>query len=356
MSSKKNNKKRSSLFKTQRETEHTRNTETYPDDHIEPIIPQYTAELAESLFSNSFSEEILIEDFKVHSFSFENTETILLEYNTTTQVLEKIGLGLHLFPESGCLELLSRRIICAGGIDVNCFKEVKNVFLINTGLREISEVSEMLFVKRKLRLLELNEYVYAIGGVKELRSRVDNAYTLKQDYRNSFSRYSIRLNEWVPLSEMPFPVELPGCFEINEKIYVTGGCILEDFMIVINKIQVYDVCAMTWNVLEIKIPENVYGHLCAKCEDNVIIIFGGVTEELTPNLQCWTWAASGISYLNNLPQGHEMFLPYYPSINHDEIFAFTEDNDLVLYNVKLSSWTISAMAAATGFSRCSLNL
>ena len=345
LSSKKSNNKSLSNPKSpkkHKETDYTRNTETYPEEVLEDLVyPLRKPELQSSSCSRSNSIVLQDDSSKVYSFAYLQTETFLIEYNTATHTLDKIGLGFHLFPESGCVQLHSGPIMCAGGIDLACHKEIKNVFMINPALQEIFEVSEMQFVKRKLRLLQVCEYVYAIGGVKELNIRTGNFCMLKQDYGNSFSRYSLKRNEWEMMEDLPQGVESPGCFYMNQKVYVSGGCFIQDFMVVIEDFQVYDVEMARWEIIELKLPKRIYGHLCATTEDDVIIIFGGINEEMESNYQSWVLGKSGISELNVLPQDNEMFLPFYPNVNKDEVFSFNEENELVLFNLKLSSWTVS---------------
>ena len=184
LSLKPSKKKSNKPSKKQKASEEIKTIETCAEE-----VPEKQLQIIE-LCSSSHNSS-LKEDFKIYSFDYLSSETILLEYNITKQSVDKISLGINLFPESGCLALTTGCIICAGGIDLTYHREVKNVFIINPFQKEIFEASEMLFVKRKLRLVQHLNFVYSIGGVKEKKIRNSNNYTSKQDYSNSFSRYCL---------------------------------------------------------------------------------------------------------------------------------------------------------------------
>ena len=323
--------------KKSRENEQTHVTETFPEELTDRFFLQQPEMVS---FFSSNSVNIDEEDYKVYALEYLDTETILLEYSISSHILEKISLDIHLFPESGSIRLSSGLIMCAGGIDLSYNSEIKNCFLINPDKREIIEICEMLYVKRKLRLVQVEDYVYAIGGVKESRIVENNHYTLKQDYNNSFSRYSITKNHWEALQDLPIGVEYPGCFEINRKIYVTGGCYIQNSPIILDKMQVYNILDGVWVTLEINLPKRLFGHLCAIVDNNKIIIVGGVTEESLSNSECWIFDTKNISEFNKIAEGYELFFPFYSNVFKGEIYCFSEENLLLMFNLRLSVWTI----------------
>lgn len=310
--------------------------EIFPEDIIQilPVLaPQYT--------SSSSSIKVIEDNYKLYSLDYSYTETFLLEYNTDTHLVDRVSLGVKLFPESGFLNLTANQLIISGGMDLDCGCEVKNVFILKVNTVEIVEVCPMLYVKRRLRLVQALNFVYAIGGVKQKNIRNGNQYTIKQDYSNSFSRYSLLKNEWELMSDLPISCESPACFASADKIYVMGGCFAVERFKVLDTIQVFDLNANAWSISDIKLPDKVYGHTCQALYEDCIIIFGGLNKHEDPNRSSWKFSTSKISLFNRLPAGCELYFPYCSYKNKNEVYSFNEANDLFTLNLKLSEWTIS---------------
>ena len=186
--------------------------------------------------------------------------------------------------------------------------------------------------------------MYAIGGVKEYNIRLENYSKIKQDYSNSFLKYSLSKDEWEKLEDLPIGLELPGCFELNCKLYVTGGLYIENSFVVLDSIQVYDIEEKKWSIFELKLPMTLYGHLCAVIDNSTVLILGGITDNHEVNAVCWTMRFNIFHRYNSLPRKHDTLFPYDYEIRNGEIFCFNEDNILFMLNTSLSSWTTSEIS------------
>lgn len=331
--------------------------ETCPEES--PDKPQLRpVQIFSPQLSRTPSIKVFEEDQKIYTFEFLDKQTVLIEYNTSNQALKKIELGICLYEEPGLVWLLSEKLMFAGGIDPASHQEVKSVFIIDPVLKEIFEACPMPFAKRNLRLVQLNDYIYAIGGVKELKIRKNNTFIYKQDYSNSFSRYSLNSNTWEILPDMVVQVENPGCCVWQGNIWVTGGYFIHNYQEITNLVQVFKPCDMTWETPQFSLNDKIFGHVCIVVGEEVLV-FGGIKEDDEPNEDCWkigcikdenmknTYESLSIEkrfsvnkLMCKVPSGYDTFFPMISWTGKNEVFCFNEDNILFVFNLQMNTWTV----------------
>ncbi|OMJ92911.1 hypothetical protein SteCoe_4250 [Stentor coeruleus] len=333
-----------------------KNIETCPEESPDkpPLRP---VQIFSPQLSISSSIKVIEEDQKIYTFEFLEKQTVLIEYNTSNQDIKKIELGISLYEESGLAWLLSEKLIFAGGINPTNHQEVKSVFIIDPVFKEIIEACPMPFPKRNLRLLQLNDYIYAIGGVKELKIRKNNTFIYKQDYSNSFSRYSLNNNTWEILPDMILQVEGPGCFIWQGNIWVTGGCFISSYHEITNQVQIFKINDMMWETAQFSLNDKLFGHICTVIDDE-ILVFGGIKENDELNENCWKIGYIKDEYMKNtcenksiekkivvnkliskVPSGYSTFFPMISWTSKNEVFCFNEDNILYIFNFQMNTWT-----------------
>lgn len=312
--------------------------DTCPEESPEkpPLMP---IEIFSPQLSRTPSITFFKEDKKIYTVDYQSPKTFLIEYNTSSQVIKKIDLGLHFYNESGFSLIDSKKLMFAGGIDLASHQEIKKVVIVDLVQETFFQAQDLLFPKRKLRLQQGSEYVYAIGGVKELKTRVYNTFTYKQDYSNSFSRYSINSNTWEILPDMPIKVEVPGCYFFQDQIWVTGGCYIHNIPEITSNIQIFHIKNMLWHIAEFKLPEKIFGHLCMP-KGNEVFVFGGIKNEDEYNEDCWRILDGKCEKVCKVPKDYDTFFPALPWGGNNEICCFNEDNDLFVLNLQLSIWTV----------------
>lgn len=314
-----------------------RNIETYASapsrQHSAKLVP-----IIAKQSSISESLRILQDSFKVYSIDYQDNATFLIEYNTSNQTLESTKLHSNLFIECGCAVLNEGEIMLAGGADLKTSNETSRVFFIDPESKTINEGCQMPFAKRRLRLLKTENYIYAIGGVKEVKIRSFNTFTMKQSYINSFLQYSIIDQTWVELEDLPVGIEFPGCFYLMGRIYVTGGSIVGNYSEITDNIQVYEVVNRNWKILELKLPFGVYGHMCEVVENGAVVIFGGTNTESRNNLVCLKYENEVFKEFYAISDEKELFLPLYCCSNISEIYSFNEENELFILDHIKAEW------------------
>ncbi|OMJ73493.1 hypothetical protein SteCoe_27791 [Stentor coeruleus] len=335
-----------------------KNIETCPEESPDkpPLKPVQI--FSPQLSRTPSSIKVLEEDQKIYTFEFLEKQTVLIEYNTSNQALKKTELGISLYEESGFAWLLSEKFFLAGGIDSGSHQEVKSVFIIDPVLKEIFEACQMPFAKRNLRLVQLNDYIYAIGGVKELKTRKNNTFIYKQDYSNSFSRYSLNNNTWETLPDMVIQVENPGCYIWQGNIWVTGGYFIHNYHEITNQVQVFNLCDMVWETAQFSLNDKLFGHVCVVVNEEVLV-FGGIKENDELNEDCWKIGYIKDQNMKNIcekqilekefvvnkliskmPSGYDTFFPMISWTGKNEIFCFNEDNILFVFSLQMNTWTV----------------
>jgi len=301
----------------------------------------YTYEEAEPEILHASSSEEAVEESKLFLYCFNDPEvpTKLLQYEANSHQLETLDLPLKLYSECGIVCFNNSRVIFAGGYDLFCSSEVKNCFVLECSGGELSEISSLPSARRRLRLIQVEDSVYAVGGVREIQTRTDFAKAIYQDYSESLSKYLPREDKWEQLPDLPKGVEFPAVYSVASKIYVCGGLQIEgNSNHVLDEIQTFDVQKSAWSVLGVKLPVPLFLHQAVFCGE-FVVIFGGNDGEENVH-KTFMLKDEKIKEMASLPEKHCSSFPYSVLRDGLQIFTFNEDNFLYTLNTSLSCWTV----------------
>jgi N-acetylneuraminic acid mutarotase len=209
---------------------------------------------------------------------------------------------------------------------------------------EITELPPMKTAKRRLRLLYHEKFVYAIGGVREKTVKEQNFRGTRLDYSNSFERYSLENSSWEDLEDLPRGVEYPGCFVLNNSLYVTGGSYISgQDPLIVDSVQIFDLATETWISHSLELPISLYTHMCAQLEDDRVIIFGGADEEDDNNYECYIFDGNSFKQVCSLPENSATAFPYYSVVFNNEVITYNDENDIFTYSVSSDSWYTTSL-------------
>lgn len=261
---------------------------------------------------------------------------MIFEYNLTLAQIEKIEIPVRLFQECAMIEIYSGDIWCAGGLDSEMNQEVKNCLLINPLVREIHEMASLVNAKRRARLIEFDNVIYCIGGVREKVERTEKLLKVYQEYSKNFESFSFSSNKWQELPCLPFGVEYPACCVLHTDIYVCGGGCVNGFdFTLVDHIQVFSITSLTWKLSPLKLLEPVYGALSIQINPAEFLIIGGSQSHSS---KCSTYKCNG-KQLELISENttSNLFLPHYCIKKDNEIISVTEDCGLFTLNFLLNS-------------------
>jgi hypothetical protein len=117
-----------------------------------------------------------------------------------------------LFTEySAWVELPSGELfVCGGGHPVS----VSDSYLLNLESQTFRRLSDMHHSRNSHAILYKDGFVYVFGGMKNLM--------FLGDFHNSCERYSLQLNQWEVLQNLPHPLTDLSAVVWNERIFVCG--------------------------------------------------------------------------------------------------------------------------------------
>jgi hypothetical protein len=170
--------------------------------------------------------------------------------------------------ECGFLCIGINKFLIAGGYSVLNLKDSSSCYVFEN--MQISSFPSLIHPTRRLKLLQHDSKIYAVGGVRE---SFESNITL--DYSNNFSFFNSET--WISLPDMPYPVEYPSCYAYSDKIYVIGGCVALGLeLVVVDYVRVFDVKVNEWSLCKMEVPEPVYGHLCVEKDSTGFLLLGGL--------------------------------------------------------------------------------
>ena len=173
--------------------------------------------------------------------------------------------------ESGILCTGVNRFLVAGGYSVLDLKDSACCYVFED--MQIKVFPSLIHPTRRLKLLQYESRVYALGGVRE---SFESNITL--DYSKNFSYFNSET--WVSLPDMPYPVEYPSCYAHSDKIYVIGGCVALDLeLVVVDYVRVFDLKLTEWSLCKMEVPEPIYGHLCVEKDSTGFLLLGGLDKD-----------------------------------------------------------------------------
>lgn len=299
---------------------------------IEVVNPEHTADRRHSS-----------EQRHLYTLDFPESYARLIDYNITLHKQHQQEIRDTLYPYCGMTEIHDGNLFLAGGIDLARSEDVPYCFMIDIKECDILPLASMRTSKRRLRLLYHENFVYAIGGVREKTVKEQNFRGTRLDYSSSFERYSLASSSWEDLQDLPRGVEYPGCFVLNNSLYVTGGSYISgQDSFIIDSVQIFDLDKQIWIDHSLELPISLYTHMCAELEDDRVLIFGGADEEDDNNYECYIF--DGVSFKNvcSLPERATAF-PYYSVVFNNEVITFNDENVIFTYSVSSDSWYTTSL-------------
>ena len=255
----------------------------------------------------------------------------ILSYNTQSKSTQKFDLNLTFPIDCGLIPIHSHSILLfAGGLDPILNKEVSKCFSICLKTNNFSNLSPLNTAKRRTRLLLSQDFVYCIGGVKEIKTKFDRKICIKQCYSQNFERYSIEKDLWEVLGDMIYGVEYPAVAVNGNGIFVVGGgCIEKERFEIKKSVQVYRTDTQMWEVCGFELLLPMFGGVCAEY-NNGLIVFGGA-EDLEDNDSAVYIIDDKVTKVAESTSS--LFFLYYCERSGDELFGFNDEDQAVSLNL-----------------------
>lgn len=240
--------------------------------------------------------------------------------------------------DAGITQIDMKTLIFAGGVDLPSGEDVAEVYLVSTETLGARPVASLPFPRRKLRLISIERSVYALAGVRELKTGLNRSVS---DYTHSLAKYSCDRNTWIELPDMQRGVESPGCCSQAGRLYVSGGCcMLGDTLELLDSVQVYDIDAGVWRCLEFKMPRPLYNHCIVPMTEDALLVFGGLDsdEESVPESSLLT--LNGFEPHADMPKGYNSSFTSYTKVHEGNVYAVSEGYVLFSYSFKGALWAV----------------
>jgi hypothetical protein len=283
--------------------------------------------------SPKWKEESVISDFL--NKSSESTLLLLVTDSSFIQITETDTFSSPISsPNTECAFALLpfSKLLVAGGVSKETNTDSATCLLITDGT--FSEFPQLLYPTRRLRLVVLDDQIYAVGGVREIYDK-----EISLSYSNNFCRY--QSEKWTELEDMPIGVEYPSCHCFNYKIYATGGCAVNDLDLeVLNKIQVFDTKTETWTILKITLPIAVYGHITVPVNATSFLLVGGLDPNAQNSSVTLLVKQDTVEEIAAIPAGISTFFPYSHVCSGDILYAINDERQIMSLNQTQRFWNI----------------
>lgn len=264
----------------------------------------------------------------VYSYSQKDCE--LLQYSILSQSIHPTGPStFHKFPKYPGLGLLADgRLIIAGGIDEK-LGFLKSCWVLEPQLRQSSNISDMPEVQYGLNIIHLSRDIYAMSGIF-------NSNALCQ-------KYSLDLEEWKVLPNMPYCTFLPGCGYANGKIYCIGGCAEEEGATILYLVQVFCVKSEKWEVLNVEYPFGVIAPGICPIASNKLLCFGGMCKGGFKVTNTYYFDGNRFALISELPEDEDPESTCFRDpcvLNGNFVFAFGKHGKLYKFDLQENCWSL----------------
>ncbi|CAG9322507.1 unnamed protein product [Blepharisma stoltei] len=260
----------------------------------------------------------------------------LMQINIVTLTPTLISISHEIYGECGITPLKENQIMLAGGINCLNNEEVASVLIIDLKTIQVTICENMPYPKRRMRLIEKRDTneVFCIGGNRQIFNF--NSYEIA--YNRSFLKYSIDLNKWEELEDIPIGVEYPGAYILGHLVFVTGGARVESGDLqTIDLIQIYDLSEKIWKSTDIKLPYPVYFHIAMPIDSLHALVFGGASEEEDIS-ETLLISQFGYDSIAEMPCGISPLLPYYSVTFENSIYTANDSRQLLCFNRSKREW------------------
>ena len=286
--------------------------------------------------------QILPENFSPSSIDIQSTNptslsiytissNTILSYNIQSKSIQKFDLNLTFPIDCALIPLPSHSILLfAGGLDPILNKEVSKCFSICLKTNNFSNLSPLNTAKRRARLIFCQEYVYCIGGVKEIKTKFERKICIKQCYSHNFERFSIEKGSWEVLGDMIYGVEYPAVAVKGNGIFVIGGgCIEKERFEIKKSVQVYWTDTQMWQICGFELILPMFGGVCVEY-NNGLIVFGGAGDLEENDSAVYIIDDKVTKVAEN---SNSLFFLYYCERSGDELFGFNDEDQVVTLNL-----------------------
>lgn len=236
--------------------------------------------------------------------------------------------------ECGLIFLRDLSIMIAGGCNKFTNKDSEKCYILKD-LTTLTEISPIVRPTRRLRLLQYEDFIYCIGGVREVEDT-----EIHLEYCNNFARYDNE-GKWEVLKDMITGVEYPGCHAYSDKIFVVGGCFVNGLDLeVVDSVQVYNIKESKWENFIAFMPAPVYGLITVPIDSSSFLLIGGIDSTGEPNSMGYIIGRQDAQEISAIPNGISMFFPYTSAYDGGKVCVVNDQKEILLLNRLERKWNI----------------
>lgn len=248
---------------------------------------------------------------------------------SNTLIEKSLNIPISFNDDYGITHLQSHKLMISGGVSLTDNRLTNRAFLISLTNYEVTEIAPMPLKMKGMRLVAIGMNVYCIGGCTEREA---------EDYKvqNTIFKYSYQHNTWIELSQMLQGCVFPGCFVLENEVWVTGGLIRnENVSRVSDMIQIYNIEINQWRQNSFPLLRPSYLHGSIQTPES-ILIFGGLREQ---NSNRFSYVL-GRSERVELPLRISMSMLDPAILYEDCLYAFSDEMLVFKYHVEEEEWEI----------------